>query len=69
MQPTALARPRQHLPLLLRGENHSAMRPGSLRLRSPSEGRELPTIVAVGQVQDKVLGMARRMGQGDEPLP
>ena len=52
-----------------RGENHSAMRPGSLRLRSPSEGRELPTIVAVGQVQDKVLGMARRMGQGDEPLP
>ena len=29
-----------------RGENHSAMRPGSLRLRSTSEGRELQTIMA-----------------------
>ena len=28
------------------GENHSAMRPGSVGLRSPSEGRERPTIMA-----------------------
>ena len=29
-----------------RGENHSAMRPGSGGLKSPSEGRERPTIMA-----------------------
>ena len=28
------------------GENHSAMRPGSLRLRSPSDGQEMQTIMA-----------------------
>ena len=29
-----------------RGENHSAMRPGNLRLRSPIKGQELQTIMA-----------------------
>ena len=29
-----------------RGENHSAMRPGNLRLRSPSKGQEPQTIMA-----------------------